>query len=85
MKRLEINYCKHMESKQCVTKQPMDHWRNQRGNQTTPRYKSKWKHNDPKPMGCSKSISKREVYSKTRTCLRKQEESQINLTLHLND
>ena len=22
----------HMEAKQCATKQPMDHWRNQRGN-----------------------------------------------------
>ena len=25
----------------------------------------KMKHNNPKPMGCSKSISKREVYSDT--------------------
>ena len=44
--RLEINYRqkkknknkkkikkqKHMEAKQYVTKQPMDHWKNQRGN-----------------------------------------------------
>ena len=27
--------------------------------------KWKWKHNDPKPMGCSKSSSKKEVYSNT--------------------
>ena len=27
--------------------------------------KWKWKHNDPKPLGCSKSSSKREVYSST--------------------
>ena len=34
-------------------------------------------------MGCSKSSSKREVYSNT-TCLKKQEKSQINnLTLYL--
>ena len=44
---------------------PMDHWRNQRGNQKIPRDKWKWKHDDPKPMGCSKSSSKREVYSNT--------------------
>ena len=43
----------------------MDHWRNLRGNQKTPRNKWKWKNNDPKPMGCSKSSSKREVYSNT--------------------
>ena len=30
-----------------------------------PRDKWKWKHNNPKPMGHSKSISKREVYSNT--------------------
>ena len=29
-----------------------------------PRNKWQWKHN-PKPMGCSKSSSKREVYSNT--------------------
>ena len=28
-----------------------------------PRNKWQWKHNGPKPMGCSKSSSKREVYS----------------------
>ena len=26
------------------------------------RNKRQWKHDDPKPMGCSKSSSKREVY-----------------------
>ena len=41
--------------------QPMDHQRNQRGNQKIPKDKWKWKHDDPKPMGLSKSISKREV------------------------
>ena len=41
----------------------MHHWNNQRGTQKIPR--DKWKHNDPKPMGCSKSSSKREVYTTT--------------------
>ena len=43
----------------------MDHWKNQRGNQKIPRDKWKWKHNNPKPIGYSKSSSKREVYSNT--------------------
>ena len=30
-----------------------------------PRGKWRWKQNNPKPMGCSKSSSKREVYSNT--------------------
>ena len=30
-----------------------------------PRDKWQWKHDDPKPMGCNKSSSKREVYSNT--------------------
>ena len=34
-----------------------DHWRNQGGSQ------KQWTHDDPKPMGCSKSSSKGEVYS----------------------
>ena len=47
---------KHVEAKQYATKQPMDPWRNQRGNQKIPRDRWKWKYNDPKPMGCSKSV-----------------------------
>ena len=54
-----------MEAKQYTTKQPRDHWRNQRGNKKIPRNKWQWKHDDPKPMGWSKSSSKREVYSNT--------------------
>ena len=27
--------------------------------------KWQWKHDDPKPMGCSKSSSKRDIYSNT--------------------
>ena len=40
-----------MEAKQYDTKQPRDHWRNQRGYQKIPRNKWQWKHDDPKPMG----------------------------------
>ena len=36
-----------------------------RGNQEIPREKWQWKHDDPKPTGCSKNSSKREVYSNT--------------------
>ena len=36
-----------------------------RGNQKIPRNKWQWKHDDPKPMGYSKSSSKRKVYSNT--------------------
>ena len=85
--RLKINYkkkkCKkhkHVEAKQYVTKQSIDHWRNQRGHQKISRDKWKHKHDGPKPMGHSKSSSKREVYSNT-ILLQK---SQINnITLHL--
>ena len=47
-----------------------------------PRNKWQWKHDDPKPMGCSKCSSKREVYSNT---ILPQETRNIsnNLTLHL--
>ena len=36
-----------------------------RGNQKIPRNKWQWKHDNPKPMGCSKSSPKREIKSKT--------------------
>ena len=38
---------------------------NKRGNQKIPRIKWQWKHDNPKPIRCSKSSSKREVYSNT--------------------
>ena len=38
---------------------------NQKGNQTISRNKWQWKHDNSKPMGCSKSSSKTEVYSNT--------------------
>ena len=35
------------------------------GNQKISRNKCQWKHGNSKPMGCSKSSSKREVYNNT--------------------
>ena len=46
-----------MESKKYDTKQPMDHWRTERGTQKIPRGKWQWKHDDPKPIRHSKSSS----------------------------
>ena len=43
----------------------MGQWKNQSGNQQVSKDKWKWKYNTPKCMGCSKSSSKREVYSDT--------------------
>ena len=37
--------------------------KNKRGNQKIPRDKWQQKHDNPKPVGCSKISSKREVYS----------------------
>ena len=45
-----------MEAKKYATSQPMDHWRNQRGNQNIPRDKWQWKHNNPKPMAPAKAV-----------------------------
>ena len=71
-----------MEAKHYATKQPMDHWRNQRGNKKIPRDKWKWKHDDPNPVELSKSSSKREVYSDTSLPqeMRKISNKQPNLT-----
>jgi len=38
---------------------------NQNGNKKFSRNKWQWKHDNSKPMGCSKSSPKREVYSNT--------------------
>ena len=71
-----------MAAKIYTTKQPRDHWRNQRGNQKIPRNKWQWIYNDPNPTGCSKSSSKREVYSNTilPQATRKISNKQPNLT-----
>ena len=54
-----------MEIKQYISKQTTGYWRNQKGNQKISRNKWQWKHDNSKPMKCSKSSSKREVYSNT--------------------
>ena len=60
----------------------LNNWRNQRESQKIPGDQWKWKHNDPKSMGCSKSSSKRKVYSDTNPPLetRKISSKQHNLT-----
>ena len=70
--RLEINYRGKKSVHMARThgdfmysrKQPVDHWRIQRGNQR-PSDKWKWKDEDSKSKGCSKSNSVRKVYSNT--------------------
>ena len=53
-----------------------------KGEINKPRDKWQWRHNDPKPVGCSKSSSKREVNSNTSLPqkLRKIANEQPNLT-----
>ena len=67
-----------MEAKQCATKQPVDHWEKQKGNKI-PGDKWKQKHDDPKPMGCSRSTSTREVYSNSLTSGKRKISKQPNL------
>ena len=54
-----------MEIKQYISKYPTGYWRNQKGNQKISRSKWQWKYDNSKSMGCSKSGSKREVFSNT--------------------
>ena len=56
---------KYVKIKKHTSEQPMGQRKNQQGNQTISWNKQKWKHNTAKPMGYSKSSSKREVYSYT--------------------
>ena len=71
-----------METKIHTAKQLMDHWRNQRGNLKIPRSKWQQRYNTPKPMGCSKSSSKKEVFSNTSLPqeIRKSSNKQPNFT-----
>ena len=81
----EKNCKKHklVATKQYAMKQPMDHWRNQRGNLKIPTSKWQQRHNTPKPMGCRKSSSKREVYSNISLPQETGKSSNKQLTLHL--
>ena len=54
-----------MEIKQHISKWPTDYWRNQKRNKKISRNKWQWKHYNSKPMGYSKSSSKKEVDSNT--------------------
>ena len=54
-----------MEMKQHISKLATGYRRNQSGNKKISRNKWQWKHDNSKPMWCSKSSSKREVYSNT--------------------
>ena len=87
--RLEISYKKKqqnhklLEGKQYATKQPMDQWRNQRGNQKILKEKWQQRYNNPKPMGHSKSISEREVYSNIILSEERKKAQINNLTLQL--
>ena len=66
-----------MEIKQHIYKQPTGYWRNKKNS----RHKWQWKHDNSKPMGCSKSSSKKEIYSNK---IKKQEKHWTdNLTLHI--
>ena len=64
---------KYVVAKQYAIQQPLDHWRNKKGNkkyletnenQDTHTH-TKPRHNGPKLMGYCKSSSKREIYSNT--------------------
>ena len=70
--KLETNYKKksgknhrYMETEQSATERLLDWWRNQRRSKKLPEDKLRWKDDIPKFIGCSKSGTKREVYSKT--------------------
>ena len=54
-----------MEAEQHTAKWPRNHRRNQKRNKNMHRNEWKWKHNNAKPMGCSKSNNMREGYGKT--------------------
>ena len=52
-----------MEVEQHTSEQPKNHRGNQKRNLIMPRNGRKWKHNNPKPMGFSKSSAKGKVHS----------------------
>ena len=54
-----------MQAKQHAYEYPTNHRRNQRINQNMHGNKWKWKHNNPKPMGFSKSSAKGKDHSNT--------------------
>ena len=74
-----------MEAEQHTSEKPTDPKRNQKGNKNMHRNKWKWKTDNPKPMGFSKSSAKRKVH-RIQAYLKKKERNQINyLTLQLKN
>ena len=59
--QLKKDYKLLEDKQQSVTKQPMNHWRNPRGNQNILRDEWQQRCNDPKLMGHGKTISEREM------------------------
>ena len=61
----------------------MVYWRNQKGNKKISRNKWQWKHDNSKPMGCSKTVL-RGKFITIQSYLKKQEKYRIdNHTLQL--
>ena len=65
-----------METAQYVTKQPMDHWRNQRGNKKLPTGKTN-KHSDPKSIGPGKIVLRGKILV-INIYMKKKERSEVN-------
>ena len=64
-----------MDIEQYTSKQQIGYWKSEKWNQKLPRKTWQWNNDDPKPMGCSKSSSKREV--STQSYLKKQTNKNI--------
>ena len=72
-----------MKIKQHISKQQIGYCRNKKRNQNISRTKWQWKHDNSKPMGYSKSSSKREVYSNTILPQETEKHWIDNLTLYI--
>ena len=73
-----------MEIKHHISKEQTGCWRTQKENQKISKHKWQWKHGNSKPIGCSKSNSKREVYTSTILSEETSLKNQIdNLIIHL--
>ena len=74
-----------MEAKQYTTKQPRDHWRNQRGNQKIPRENDNENTTIQNLWDAAKAVL-RGKFTEIQSYLKKPEKSQTNnLTLHLKE
>ena len=54
-----------MEAEQHAAESPTNHRRNQKRNQNMHRNEWKWKHNNPNPMGLSKTVLRGKVHRNT--------------------